>query len=283
MSDFFWFSCILSLIIVGCDNSKEDPTPPLIEVPIIADFNPKSGATGTAVTITGENFSATPNNNEILFGGVSAEVISSSHTSIETTVPQGAQTGSIRITVNGLSGTSMENFEVLKPFWVQKADFGGIGRIRSTGFSIGNKGYIILGNSISQNAGRETDLWEYNPETDEWIQKSDFPSLGREYAISFTIGDKAYVGLGFSNDGDNNDLWEYDQELDQWSQKADFPGLPREAAVAFSIAGKGYVGLGTNLFFSASYKDVWEYDPRNDSWSLLGNYPGSGRKCWIRY
>ena len=54
--------------------------------------------------------------------------------------------------------------------WTQKADFGGGAREHATGFSIGTKGYIGLGDNFNL----FKDFWEYDPGTDTWTQKADF-------------------------------------------------------------------------------------------------------------
>ncbi len=74
--------------------------------PTISGFNPTSGPVGTTVTITGTNFSATAANNTVKFNGTTATVTNSTTTSITTSVPNGATTGPITVTVGGLTGTS---------------------------------------------------------------------------------------------------------------------------------------------------------------------------------
>ncbi|MEI9921894.1 MAG: gliding motility-associated C-terminal domain-containing protein [Bacteroidota bacterium] len=80
--------------------------------PTITSFNPTSGETGTTVTINGTNFSTTPGNNIVKFNGTTAVVTASTATSITTTVPAGATTGLITVTVGGLTATSATNFVV---------------------------------------------------------------------------------------------------------------------------------------------------------------------------
>ena len=72
------------------------------------------GPVGTNVTITGHNFSDTPAENTITFGGgVDAGVPSSATTtSLTVQVPSGATTGPITVTVSGQTGTSQSNFTV---------------------------------------------------------------------------------------------------------------------------------------------------------------------------
>ncbi len=83
-------------------------TPP----PTITSFTPTSGPIGTAVTITGSRFSATKTSNTVKFNGTAATVSSASTTQLVVTVPTGATTGSITVTVSGQTATSGTNFTV---------------------------------------------------------------------------------------------------------------------------------------------------------------------------
>ncbi len=80
--------------------------------------------------------------------------------------------------------------------WTRKADFPGALRYRGVGVAAGDKGYIIGGMSIDNgiNTARR-DTWEYDPRTDTWTRKADFPGEARWGAAGFAIGTKVYVGL----------------------------------------------------------------------------------------
>lgn len=58
----------------------------------VAGFTPKSGPVGTAVTIYGSGFSATPANNTVQFNGTAATVTSASANQLAATVPAAATT-----------------------------------------------------------------------------------------------------------------------------------------------------------------------------------------------
>lgn len=81
-------------------------------------FSPASGPAGTSVTITGTNFSTTPENNIVYFGSVRAAVTSASPTSLDVSVPAGATYAPITITVNYYT----VSFNV--PFLVTFPDYG---------------------------------------------------------------------------------------------------------------------------------------------------------------
>ncbi len=80
--------------------------------PTITSFSPLSGIAGTPVTITGTNFSITPASNTVSFNGTMATVLTSTATSISTTVPVGATTGTIAVTVSAQTATSATAFYV---------------------------------------------------------------------------------------------------------------------------------------------------------------------------
>jgi len=84
----------------------------LSEAPIITTFSPSSGDVGTVVSISGGNFSAIASNNEVKFNGIAANISNATASNITTTVPIGATTGKITVTVNGQTGTSDLDFTV---------------------------------------------------------------------------------------------------------------------------------------------------------------------------
>ncbi len=85
---------------------------PSVPPPTISSFTPTSGPVGITVTITGTNFDTTPINNTVKFNGTTSVVTASTATSITTTVPAGATTGPISVTVGTGIGVSATNFTV---------------------------------------------------------------------------------------------------------------------------------------------------------------------------
>lgn len=57
-----------------------------------------------------------------------------------------------------------------------------------------------------------------------WKKSNDFRGNGRSEAVSFTIGDYAYVTTGVDGSGRYKDLFEYNTERKFWTQKEDFGG-----------------------------------------------------------
>ncbi|MBO9541711.1 SBBP repeat-containing protein [bacterium] len=71
---------------------------------VVSGYAPISGSPGTSVTFTGSGFDASiPFNNTVTFDGVSATITQVTHTSITATVPTGALSGPVVVTVSGVS------------------------------------------------------------------------------------------------------------------------------------------------------------------------------------
>jgi N-acetylneuraminic acid mutarotase len=110
--------------------------------------------------------------------------------------------------------------------------------------------------------------------TDAWTQKRYFGGNEREHAVSFSIGNKGYLGTGYDGTNQKKDFWEYDPVINAWTQKADFGGTARSAAVGFSIGNKGYIGTGGD---GGLRNDFWEYDPDFNEWTQKADFGGTAR------
>ena len=117
------------LSIEGTLNSNTDsqitvqlPVPP----PTIISLTPTTGAVGSSVVIAGTNFGATKSTSTVTFNGTSASTTAWSATSITATVPTGATTGPVVVTVNGLASNSA-NFTVFPVISSLTPTAGGVG------------------------------------------------------------------------------------------------------------------------------------------------------------
>lgn len=72
----------------------------------VSGFSPTSAAVGKTVTISGTNFSTSLTANTVLFNGTRATVTAATPTQLTVTVPQGATSGPITVTVNKHIATS---------------------------------------------------------------------------------------------------------------------------------------------------------------------------------
>ncbi len=168
--------------------------------------------------------------------------------------------------------------------WIQRDTIGGGPRSAASGFCIGTAAYVTLG--LDSNSYKRS-MWMYNPATDIWTQMESFggptgQGLDRDVAMSFAIGNKAYVVGGQGSNPFYDDTWEYDAVTNAWSQKQVFAGGGRRAGVGFSANGKGYVGMGQSA--TGLRNDMWEYSPTTNTWLARANFPGTARRlvsCFV--
>lgn len=168
--------------------------------------------------------------------------------------------------------------------WVQKDTIGGGARSAANGFCIGTAAYVGMG--LDSNSYKRS-MWFYNPATDVWTQVTSLggatgQGMERDVAMSFAIGNKAYIVGGQGSNPYFNDTWEWDAVTDTWTQKQTFGGGGRRAGVGFAANGKGYVGLGQSS--TGLRNDMWEYNPATNVWTAKANFPGTARRfaaCFV--
>jgi len=178
----------------------------------------------------------------------------------------------IALAIAGLSANAQNS-------WSPKTNFAGVGRKWATGFSIGTKGYIGMGDDGA--VPTPIDFWEYDFVANTWTQKADFAGATRKFAVGFSINAKGYVGTGRDAFGTYfQDFWEYNPSNNIWTVKANFPGGLRSAAVGFSIGNKGYIGTGWGGSFN---NDFYEYDPTTDSWTVRAPFGGTARQFAVGF
>ena len=150
--------------------------------------------------------------------------------------------------------------ESLAITWVQKSNFGGVGRHRAVGFAIGNKGYLGTGHVNGTGVDISyKDWWMFDPASNTWTQKANFP-VNVHGAVGFGTSTRGYVGGGSSL---TNEFYQYNPVTNVWSQIAPCPFNAGDTQ-GFSVQNKGYVYLTNQLA---------EYDPTSNTWTLKPNAP----------
>ena len=140
--------------------------------------------------------------------------------------------------------------------WTRLNNFPGSLRGGQVSFVANGKGYMGLGYQVTTGSFSDAlymkDLWEYDPTSDTWSSKADFPGSARSDASVFVINNVAYVGAGYTKDvaGPTNpytlkDFYSFDSTSNAWQGIPELPGLPRAYATTFSLNNKGYIGLGS--------------------------------------
>ena len=110
-------------------------------------------------------------------------------------------------------------YDIPTDTWTQKDDLPGPPRHHPYHFGIDDIAYVCFGhgNSMNGNLSIYTDVYKFDPSTDEWTQLNEFPGEGRVAGTQFDYGGKGYV---LSGDGDDHsfmeegEFWEYDPATD---------------------------------------------------------------------
>lgn len=117
-----------------------------------------------------------------------------------------------------------------------------------------------------------------------WVLSSnDFVGDQRTAAVSFTVGNIAYIGTGY-NLAKNirySDLYSFDPSkgtTGSWTQLANAPSnfTPRSNAVAFAIGSNGYITTGQDNY-NNFLSDTWQYNTVTNTWVRKANFTGTAR------
>lgn len=158
--------------------------------------------------------------------------------------------------------------------WVNKSQFADSGFYGGAGFVINGMGYIIGGSAASSSGSNHT--WQYNPQTDTWTQKANYPHTTGAGAF-FSINGTGYQVGGYNSStglysSDNN---AYDPVADTWISKSAYPEAGVGGGFYFVINGIAYVGGGVRNANEHGVVSGYSYNPETDSWSSMADYPGT--------
>lgn len=109
---------------------------------------------------------------------------------------------------------------------------------------------------------------------DSWIQKANLMTTGRSGAISFSILNKGYFGIGENVYTQEffNDLWEYNSLNNTWTQKSDVSMTKRCCSSVFILNEKAYVCGGKDSS-EVGFAECWEYQPLLNIWQRMADMP----------
>jgi len=161
--------------------------------------------------------------------------------------------------------------------WSKKTIFPGVARVKAMAAVVNGNAYIGLGYEPYVSTyvnGNYTDFWMYDPVSNSWTQKADFPSKATDACVSFVLNDCIYVGEGFSDIDFTNEFWKYNTTDNSWTQLKNLPGYARAGATLCADSAHIYFGTGYQV---GNYNDWWEYFPATDSWKQRKSMPDNGR------
>ena len=255
----------------------------VLEKPEITSISPLIlSMESNRLTINGKGFNPDESQVDVNFWGTRFRVISADRNQIIAEFPfenypfsntyNGWQ-GSVELYCAGFVLQTQQDVRIDFPSpWKWKSNFPLNGVLDGTAFSIGNKGYIVAGQSPLGHADHKN-VWEYDPVSDGWIQKADFPGEARSGAFGVSDNTVAYVGFGWAHGQYyKKDIWRYEVNDDRWTEIPEFPGVERIGAMAFLHGGLLYVGFGYNDS-NKKLRDFWVFNLSTNQWTRLPDIP----------
>jgi hypothetical protein len=136
----------------------------VLPTPSITSLSPPSGAVGISVTITGTNFGATQGTSTVSFNGTAATPTSWSSSSITVPVPSGATTGSVVVTVGGVTSNGI-SFTVQSGGFVATSGQMEAARYGQTATQLTSGQVLIAGGINSSGPLNEAEIYTLSSQT----------------------------------------------------------------------------------------------------------------------
>lgn len=155
--------------------------------------------------------------------------------------------------------------------WVNRTNLPSTSRSAVRSFNIGSKGYFIGGETAA--ATNLVDTWEYNTETNSWSQKADYPGVGTQKGVAFSINGIGYYGFGTAG----GQLYSYNPQSNTWTQKATCT-IP-----SVSFWSTTYFVIGTKAYFLDQNNKFFIYDSVTDSYTSLSDFTGLRRVTGVGF
>ena len=155
--------------------------------------------------------------------------------------------------------------------WVNRPNLPSTSRSAVRSFNLGSKGYFIGGETAA--ATNLVDTWEYNTETNSWSQKADYPGVGTQKGVAFSINGIGYYGFGTAG----GQLYSYNPQSNTWTQKATCT-IP-----SISFWSTTYFVIGTKAYFLDQNNKFFIYDSVTDSYTSLSDFTGLRRVTGVGF
>lgn len=225
--------------------------------PTITALSKIEGLIGDEIELIGTNFNPRSSGNIVMFGENTATVVTATAQSLVVKVPKGVypeRTCNIKVIVAEQT-TTIGPFKLLDA-WLKKG-YTPTADIEGGGFELDGKGYFVAGKY----------LYSYDPSTNNWTQKADFPGEVRFDQSSFAAGSYGYSGLGSLGccpGGPLVDLWRYSPGSNSWLRRSDFPN-ESTGVIGTGLGTKGYAVDGFVMIY------MYEYNTSTNSWIQIGD------------
>lgn len=197
----------------------------------------------------------------------------------------------------GMTGTTLLSdfwrYNMINNQWFELKSFPGYGR-RHPAMVATSNGRIYVGagdgfNLYNQKWENFGDFWEYNIQSNSWLNIQPLPAIARHHPFFFHLGNTVYVGLGHSKVKLGERDW-YQLENRQWTRLRDFASygfsgnlVTTEGRVAGTQGSIDLCALGFVLsgdgddHFTMAEGEFHLYYKNYDAWMSLPPHPGPSR------
>lgn len=158
--------------------------------------------------------------------------------------------------------TVVLEFDTNSNTWAVKGQVPETGEVGANAFTINKKGYLLSGLKLVNNLPAPQKLYQYDPSTDKWLQKKDFPGKATYAGIATAHNGKGYLIGGLDKDrGFVKEMWEYDESKDEWTKLADSPEIG-------SMNSTNTFLIDNSLTINTGFRN-FRYDFGSKSWSTI--------------
>lgn len=245
--------------------------------PVITGFSPSAGTTGAAITIAGTNFSENSTNNTVKFNGITAAVISSSNTEIQTIVPSNTSAGYISVDTNGFTSLSQTKFQTNISGNFYFSSNMNTGRYSHTATLLSSGKVLIAGGRNSTYSFSKSEL--YDPSTGIFIQLSNMVYERYSHTATLLQNGKVLITGGYGNPNAASSAELFDPESGTFSLTGNMTASRSYHTEIILANGKVLIIGGAYLIGSTEYyRNTSElYDP------VLGTFTASGNMSSSRF
>ncbi len=150
-------------------------------------------------------------------------------------------------------------YDPVNDTWTQQSIFPGVARINSSSFELNGKFYIGLGQSGGSAPALQKDFYEFNPTTNSWVKKADFPFYVGNVP-GFSCRNFGYIITGpqvysYSPNDISNGTDVNGNPKGAWIQKQNLP-IAGNYQAAFSIGNNSYA-----VVYTASNTYLYQFNP----------------------
>ncbi len=139
---------------------------------------------------------------------------------------------------------------------------------------VGTELYVIGGftKSFLSVWGPTAAVYQYNRETDTWLERATMPTMRGALAVA-QIGGKFLAIGGYDGAGNSAAVEEYDPATNTWTARAALP-TPRDHLAAATVGERVYaIGGRLNRDYGHNLAITEAYDPARDRWTRVADLP----------